>query len=63
MFVGVRQHQISQELQLVYDQGAWNVVGGLYYMRENVDSPQEAYADAYVNGVLGLTSFTAHDRR
>ena len=58
VFVGVRQHQISQELQLVYDQGAWNVVGGLYYMRENVDSHQEAYADAYVNGVLGLTSFT-----
>ncbi|MBK6703028.1 MAG: TonB-dependent receptor [Caulobacteraceae bacterium] len=58
VFVGVRQHQISQDLQLVYDQGAWNVVGGLYYMRANVDSHQEAYADAYVNGVLGLTSFT-----
>lgn len=43
--VAVDQEQLSQELQLTYDSGPLTAVGGLYYLRENVDSHQEAYAD------------------
>ena len=42
------QNQRSQELQLNYADGPWNVVGGLYYLRENIQSHQEAYANAFV---------------
>ena len=45
VFVGVDQDQTSQEFQLTYDDGPWTVVGGLYWMRENITSHQEAYAD------------------
>ncbi|MFN3521747.1 MAG: TonB-dependent receptor [Phenylobacterium sp.] len=48
VLVAVNQDQTSQEFQLAYEQGPWNVVGGLYYLRENVGSHQEAYADAFV---------------
>lgn len=47
--VAVDQDQLSQELQLTYDSGPVTAVGGLYYLRENVDSHQEAYA----NDLLG----------
>ena len=47
--VAVDQDQFSQELQLTYDSGPVTAVGGLYYLRENIDSHQEAYA----NDLLG----------
>lgn len=43
--VAVDQNQFSQEFQLNYESGPVTAVGGLYYLRENVDSHQEAYAD------------------
>jgi iron complex outermembrane receptor protein len=45
VFVGVDQHQLSQEFQLAYTGERLNVVGGLYYLRERIKSHQEAYAD------------------
>jgi len=48
VLVAVDQNQTSQEFQLNYSDGPLNVVGGLYYLRENVGSHQEAYADAFV---------------
>ena len=45
VLVDVDQNQFSQELQLLYNDGRLNAVGGLYYLRENVASHQEAYAD------------------
>ena len=43
--VAVDQDQVSQELQLTYDSGPITAVGGLYYLKENVDSHQESYDD------------------
>lgn len=51
-FVGVNQHQFSQELQLKYASGPLNGVFGLYYMNERVRSHQESYDDDYLR-VLG----------
>jgi iron complex outermembrane receptor protein len=48
VFVGVDQNQTSQEFQLNYKKGAWNLVGGMFYMRENIGSHQEAYANAFL---------------
>ncbi|ODU20345.1 MAG: TonB-dependent receptor [Sphingomonas sp. SCN 67-18] len=45
VFVGVDQHQFSQELQLKYDGERMKGVFGLYYLNEQVNSHQEAYAD------------------
>ncbi|GAA4750917.1 TonB-dependent receptor [Sphingomonas daechungensis] len=45
VFVGVDQDQVSQEFQLAYTGEKLSAVGGLYYLNENVDSHQEAYAD------------------
>jgi iron complex outermembrane receptor protein len=45
VFVGTRQHQFSQELQLKYSSDRLKGVLGLYYLNENVTSHQEAYAD------------------
>ncbi|MFC3078475.1 TonB-dependent receptor [Phenylobacterium terrae] len=45
--VAVDQDQLSQELQLAYDSGPWQAVGGLYYLKENVGSFQIADADAF----------------
>lgn len=45
VFVGVDQHQFSQEFQLAYTGEKLNGVAGLYYLNEQVDSHQEAYAD------------------
>ncbi len=50
--VAVDQHQASQELQLNYDHGPIKSVSGLYYLREDISSHQEAYANAF------LTPFT-----
>ncbi len=48
VLVAPDQTQVSQEVQAAYTNGAWNVVGGVYYLREKVTSHQEAYADAFV---------------
>ncbi|MCH8616798.1 TonB-dependent receptor [Sphingomonas sp. SM33] len=55
VFVGVDQHQFSQEFQLAYTSDRFNGVAGLYYLNENVDSHQEAYADDLL-GPLFLNS-------
>jgi iron complex outermembrane receptor protein len=47
-FVGVRQHQFSQELQLKYDGDQLNGVFGLYYLDESITSHQESYDDYYL---------------
>jgi iron complex outermembrane recepter protein len=57
VFVGVDQDQVSQELQLIYESDGWKLVSGLYYLKESVVSHQEAYADDFVIGFLGATSF------
>jgi iron complex outermembrane receptor protein len=51
VFVGVRQKQFSQELQLKYDSDRVKGVFGLYYMKEQIASHQEAYADSYLKYV------------
>lgn len=49
VFVGIDQEQWSQELQLQYDNGDnLNAIFGLYTMREDVPSHQEAYADDFL---------------
>jgi iron complex outermembrane receptor protein len=45
VFVGVRQNQFSQEFQATYTGTRLNAVAGLYYLKENIRSHQEAYAD------------------
>ncbi|MBP7817477.1 MAG: TonB-dependent receptor [Phenylobacterium sp.] len=45
--VSVDQDQASEELQLAYNEGPWQVIGGVYYLRENVKSHQAAFANAY----------------
>ncbi|MEZ6023128.1 MAG: TonB-dependent receptor [Hyphomonadaceae bacterium] len=57
VFVGVDQDQISQELQAVYEGERLTLFSGLYYLRENVGSHQEAYGDDLVNGYFGQSSF------
>ncbi len=51
VFVGVDQKQLSQEVQLVYASDRLNAVVGAFYMKEDVDSHQEAYADDFVKPV------------
>ncbi|MEZ5470245.1 MAG: TonB-dependent receptor [Marinicella sp.] len=49
VFVGVNQKQFSQEFQFLFDNNdGFNGVMGLYYMREDVPSHQEAYADDFL---------------
>jgi len=55
VFVGVRQKQLSQEFQLTYSSDRLSAVAGLYYLKEDVDSHQEAYADDLL-GPLFLNS-------
>jgi iron complex outermembrane receptor protein len=45
VFVGVDQNQFSQEFQATYTSSKFNAVAGLYYLKENIGSHQEAYAD------------------
>ncbi len=50
VFVGVNQNQVSQELQLAWDnKGPLSVVGGLFFMREGITSHQIAFADAFTS--------------
>ena len=58
VFVGVDQDQTSQEFQLNYAQGPLTVVGGLYWMQENITSHQEAYADDFLGAAFGNPTFT-----
>ncbi|NBC37392.1 TonB-dependent receptor [Novosphingobium sp. FSY-8] len=56
VFVGQRQRQFSQELQLKYNSAKLKGVFGLYYMNEQVDSHQEAYAnDLFAFGTTPIT--------
>ncbi len=57
VLVDVDQNQTSQELQLLYAGTNWKLVSGLYYLRENVVSHQEAYADDFLGGFLGGNTF------
>jgi iron complex outermembrane receptor protein len=55
-FVGVRQRQFSQELQLKLDTDALKGVFGLYYLDEHIKSHQEAYDDdLYTVGAIPIT--------
>ena len=45
VFVGVNQKQFSQEFQAAYSGEKLNAVAGLYYLKEDITSHQEAYAD------------------
>ncbi|MDV3256855.1 MAG: TonB-dependent receptor [Sphingomonas sp.] len=53
VLVDVHQKQLSQEVQLTYTGDRLTAVAGLYYLKEDVESHQEAYADDLVN----LTAF------
>ena len=55
VFVGVDQNQFSQEFQATYTTSRFNAVAGLYYLKENIRSHQEAYADDLL-GPLFLNS-------
>jgi iron complex outermembrane receptor protein len=49
VFVGIDQDQLSQEFQLLFDGGGrWQAVFGLYYLDENVESLQLAFADDFL---------------
>ena len=49
VLVALRQHQLSQEFQLQYDNhDNLHAVLGLYYLDEHVPSHQEAYADDFL---------------
>jgi iron complex outermembrane receptor protein len=55
VFVGVQQHQVSQELQLAYDGPRLKGVAGLYYLDEHIASKQDAFA----NDLLGPAFFNS----
>jgi len=64
VFVGVRQHQTSQEFQLAYSGEKLSGVAGLYYLDERVKSHQEAYADDFLGAAFFNSRFlrTVDDR-
>jgi iron complex outermembrane receptor protein len=49
VLVNVHQKQFSEEVQLSYTGERLTAVGGIYYLKEDIDSHQEAYADDLVN--------------
>jgi len=55
VLVAVDQDQISQEFQLNYESERLTVVSGLFYMTENIQSHQEAFADDLLTGPGGFT--------
>jgi len=61
VFVGVDQNQTSQEFQLLYSDDHWNAVLGAYYLKENITSHQEAYADDLIGGGITFTRFVDDD--
>ena len=58
VFVGLDQHQFSQEVQLKWDMGKFKGVFGVYYLNENVKSHQEAYANDLFTFVGFPVTFT-----
>ena len=58
VFVGLDQHQFSQEVQLKWDMGKFKGVLGVYYLNENVASHQEAFADDLFTLLGGPVTFT-----
>ena len=57
--VAVKDDTFSQELQLFYKAGPWNIVGGAYYLNEHITSNQDAYANDYIaNPFPGLAAST-----
>jgi len=65
VLVAVDQDQLSQEFQLAYDNGGpITAVGGVYYLKENIVSHQEAYGDdifALAGAPVGFTRFIDDD--
>jgi iron complex outermembrane recepter protein len=62
VFVGVNQSQVSQELQATYEGGRLTFVGGLYYLSEDIESDQIAFADSFTLGFSpGFTRTIADD--
>ena len=57
VFVGVRQRQFSQEFQLLYTGEKLNAVAGVYYLKEDIQSHQEAYADDLLGTFFGGGTF------
>ena len=55
VFVGVNQHQVSQEFQLNYSGPRLKGVAGLYYLKEHMTSDQDAFA----NDLLGPLFFNS----
>jgi iron complex outermembrane receptor protein len=55
VFVGVRQNQVSQELQFNYTTDRLKAVAGLYYLEERVKSHQDSFNDDLL-GPLYLNS-------
>lgn len=55
--VAVDQNQTSQELQLTYSGERATAVGGLYWLKENVDSHQESYNDGLLGPAFGNSGF------
>jgi len=55
VLVDVGQDQTSQEFQGTYEGERLTVVGGLFYMLENIESHQEAFADDLLTGPGGFT--------
>lgn len=58
VLVDVAQDQISQEFQAIWESDRWTIVGGLFYLKENVRSHQEAYADDLLGWFFGFPTFT-----
>lgn len=56
--VDVSQQQRSQEFQLTYDSGPLTAVAGAYYLREEVSSHQEAYANDLLGAAFANSPFT-----
>ncbi|HVL30072.1 MAG TPA: TonB-dependent receptor [Sphingomicrobium sp.] len=57
VFVGVRQKQFSQEFQATYTGDRLTGVVGLYYLKEDIKSHQEAYADDLFGPLFGNPTF------
>jgi iron complex outermembrane receptor protein len=57
VFVGVDQKQFSQEFQATYTGDRLSGVVGLYYLKEDIQSHQEAYADDLFGPLFGNPSF------
>ncbi|NEX93579.1 TonB-dependent receptor [Caulobacter sp. 17J65-9] len=60
VFVGVRQAQQSQEFQFAYTGDKWTSVTGVYFLKEDMTSHQEAYGDdlfTWFGTPLGFTRY------